>query len=408
MPNWVGQQLGNYRLIRQLGKGGFGQVYLGEQIYLKTHAAIKLVLEDSGDGKQAEAFKAAFLQEARRIAALRHPHILRVLDFGMEASTPYLVMEYAAHGTLLERHPRGTRVSVDQVVSYTTQLAQALHYAHEARLIHRDVKPANVLLDERDTVLLSDFGIATIAHHTSSMHTGAYAGTAAYMAPEQLQGKPVPASDQYALAIMVYEWLCGQLPYQGDPIAVGMQHLTAPLPSLRQHTPELAPSIEAVVHQAMAKDPRQRFATALDFATALERAAQPTSAAQPPSVGALTRETQPPSQGEWVVSQSAPVLLTTPTSPVSPVLNTSAMRSRPSTRPPTPLVPPPVPSSRRFPRQFVVVLLLVVLLILGGLYGVDTDPWPWNIGRVWHAQNSHTSQGLSTGNHKCTLGLAFH
>src|SRR5262249_36553547 len=151
---------------------------------------------------------------------------------GMEKSVPYLVMEYAAHGTLLERHPRGTKVPVDQVVSYTKQIAQALYYAHETRLIHRDVKPANVLLDERDTILLSDFGIATITHHTSSMSTSSNAGTAAYMAPEQLQGKPVPASDQYALVIMVYEWLCGQLPYQGDPIAIGMQHLTPPIPSL--------------------------------------------------------------------------------------------------------------------------------------------------------------------------------
>ena len=273
MANLVGQQLGNYRLICQLGKGSFGQVYLGKHIYLETYAAIKLLLEN-GAGAYAQTRQAAFLQEARRIAALKHPHILRVLEFGMAMSTPYLVMEYAAHGTILERHSRGTQVPVNLVLSYTAQIAQALDYAHGAQLIHRDVKPANVLLDERDTVLLNDFGVATSAHYTSSMRTSAYAGTAAYMAPEQLRGQPVPASDQYALAVVVYEWLCSELPYQGDPISVGMQHLMTPIPSLRLHNAALSPAIEAVVQHAMAKDPRQRFASVVKFADALAYATQ--------------------------------------------------------------------------------------------------------------------------------------
>jgi serine/threonine protein kinase len=267
------QQFGNYRLLRRLGQGGFGQVYLGEHVYLKTHAAIKFLLGDV-DNAQEEIFYAKFLQEARNIAGLKHPHILRVLEFGVEMSTPYLVMEYAAHGSLLGRHPHGTKVPLDQVVGYTKQIAQALQYAHGVGLIHRDVKPANVLLDERDTVLLGDFGIATIANRTSSMGTSTYAGTASYMAPEQLQGKPVRASDQYALAIMVYEWLCGQLPYQGDPVAVGMQHLMAPIPSLCIHNDALSPGIEAAVHRAMVKNPKERYATVLAFAIALEKAIQ--------------------------------------------------------------------------------------------------------------------------------------
>ncbi|GCE31356.1 hypothetical protein KDA_68400 [Dictyobacter alpinus] len=314
MPSWAGQQLGNYRLIRRIGRGGSGQVYLGEHIYLKTYAAIKLLLENDGEERQVESFKTAFLHEARKIASLKHPHILRVLEFGIEMSTPYLVMEYAAHGTLLDRHPRGTRVVLKQVVTYTKQIAQALHYAHQVRLIHRDVKPANVLLDEYDTLLLSDFGIATIAHRTSSMRTSPYAGTAAYMAPEQLRGKPVPASDQYALAIMIYEWLCGQLPYQGDLIMMGMQHLTAPIPSLRIHNKTLSPSIEAVVHQAMAKDPRQRFSSILEFALALEETSRAPQQSindtilfqsvlsQPPSPPPSTKIAPPISQKQPVLS----------------------------------------------------------------------------------------------------------
>jgi eukaryotic-like serine/threonine-protein kinase len=296
MSDRVGQQLDKYRFVRLLGQGGFAEVYLGEHIYLKTLAAIKVL---SGTLMQTDV--EAFLQEAQRIAALKHPHILRVLDFGMDASAPFLVLEYAAHGSLLDRHRRGTQLALPTVVSYVKQIAQALQYAHDARLIHRDVKPANVLLDNQDTLLLSDFGIATIAHHTSTMHTSNYAGTAAYMAPEQLQGKPGPASDQYSLAIMVYEWLGGQLPYQGDPISVGIQHLTAPLPALSLHNASLPPQVEAVVEKALVKDPKQRFATILDFAAALEHASQSASV---PTVYAAP---QPPAQ-----PTSAPIIYAEP------------------------------------------------------------------------------------------------
>ena len=274
MSERLGKQLGNYQLIRQLGKGGFGKVYLGEHIYLKTPAAIKVLLDDP-DSMSGDSFRSSFLQEAQRIAKLKHPHILRIMDFGVdEAAVPFLVLEYAPNGTLLQRHARGVQVGIDTIITYVKQMAQALQYAHTARLIHRDVKPANVLLNEHEMLLLSDFGIATIAHHTSTMKTQGYVGTPAYMAPEQLRGKPVTASDQYALAVMVYEWLCGQLPYIGDPISVGMQHLTAPVPSLRTLNASISPQIEIVVQTALAKDPRQRFASILDFSDALEHAKQ--------------------------------------------------------------------------------------------------------------------------------------
>src|SRR5436305_8179072 len=128
MLDRVGQQFGNYRLLRWLGQGGFGQVYLGEHIHLKTQAAVKLLLEEI-KAVQVETFRAAFLQEAQRVASLKHRHILRVLDFGIEMSISYFVMEYATHGTLLDRHPSGTKVPMHQVVGYTEQIAQALRYA---------------------------------------------------------------------------------------------------------------------------------------------------------------------------------------------------------------------------------------------------------------------------------------
>ena len=176
-----GQQLGNYRLIRLLGQGGFAEVYLGEHIYLDTPAAIK-VLHTQLASDEVESFRA----EARTIARLVHPHIVRVLDYGVEGKTPFLVMDYAPNGTLRKRYPKGVPLPLSSIVSYVTQLADALQYAHEQKVIHRDVKPENMLLDRRNEVLLSDFGIAVVAqssHYHSTQSIQELAGTIAYMAP---------------------------------------------------------------------------------------------------------------------------------------------------------------------------------------------------------------------------------
>src|SRR5215470_9230510 len=155
MADHIGQQLGNYRLIRLLGQGGFAEVYLGEQVHLETPAAIK-VLSARLTTEEMEQFR----QEARTIALLKHPHIVRLLDFGVEGDVPYLVMEYAAGGTLRQRYPKGTRLSPETIVPYVQQVASALQYAHTQKLIHRDVKPENMLLGANGEVLLSDFGIS--------------------------------------------------------------------------------------------------------------------------------------------------------------------------------------------------------------------------------------------------------
>src|SRR5207245_122161 len=163
MPNMedrVGQQLGNYRLIRQIGKGGFAEVYLGEHIYLGTQAAIKVLLR----AQLADLEEQKFREEARTIARLVHPHIVRVLEFGLDNNVPFLVMDYAPNGNLRTRHSKGQPLPLDMVVSYTQQMADALQYAHDAKLIHRDIKPENMLVGYRNEILLSDFGIAVVAH----------------------------------------------------------------------------------------------------------------------------------------------------------------------------------------------------------------------------------------------------
>lgn len=148
-----------------------------------------------------------FLQEARTIASLEHPHIVRIFDFGIQKEVPFLVMSYAPHGTLRQRHPKGSRVSLDDVLSYVPQIAPALQYAHDCKVIHRDVKPENMLLGSQREVLLSDFGIAVTTATSTSQQTKTTAGTVAYMAPEQIMGKPCYASDQYALGVVVYDMI---------------------------------------------------------------------------------------------------------------------------------------------------------------------------------------------------------
>ncbi len=268
MLDRVEQQFGSYRLVQLLGRGNFADVYLGEHVHLGTQAAIK-VLQGPKDRRDREEF----LAEARTVAHLRHPHIVRILDFGVQDGIPFLVMEYAPGGTLRQRHPKGTRLPLPTVVSYVKQVAGALQYAHGQRLIHRDLKPENLLLGPDQELWLSDFGLAIVAHSARSQPSQQTAGTLAYMAPEQLQGQPTPASDQYALGALVYEWLCGERAFPGSFPELAVQHTLVPPPSLTKKVPTIPSTVEHVVLKALSKDPALRFASAQAFALALEEAA---------------------------------------------------------------------------------------------------------------------------------------
>lgn len=268
MADRIGHLVGHYHLQALLGEGGFAQVYLGEHRYLKTQAAIKLLAQRLHPPAQQ-----AFLQEAQTIASLIHPHIVRVLDFGLDQGTPYLVMDYAPHGSLRQRYPLGMSLPLAEMLPLVQQAAQAIQYAHDARRIHRDIKPENLLVGPKQEIWLSDFGLAVLAE-SDRTYSEAIACTLAYVAPEQLRGKPVPASDQYALGVMVYEWLSGEVPFTGTWLEVVGQHLLTSPPPLRDKVPALPPAVEEVVLTALAKDPQKRFQSVEIFAAALARASK--------------------------------------------------------------------------------------------------------------------------------------
>lgn len=270
MPDRVGQQLGNYRLVKLLGKGGFAEVYLGQHVHLAAkQAAIKLLHLIDVDARK-------FQEEAETTEKLVHPHIVRLLDFAIEYGTPFLVLDYAPGGSLRTRYPKGSVVPLAQVEAYLKEIAPALQYAHDQHILHRDIKPDNVLIGRGGELLISDFGIAVLTQTGRTSLSSAYriGGTPYYMAPETYQGRPVKESDQYALAVMVYEWLCGSVPFsEGNFIQLGFQHSHEPVPPLREKNPAIAipPQVEAVILKALAKEPKERFASVQTFVQAFEQ-----------------------------------------------------------------------------------------------------------------------------------------
>ena len=269
MADRLGQQLGHYRLISHLGRGGYADVYLGEHVRLNSYAAVKVLRTHLVDNSIEN-----FRSEARTIAHLLHPNIVRVLDFGVDGNTPFLVMDYVSDGTLRQRHPKGTRLAPSGIVPYVKQIATGLQYAHDQKLIHLDIKPENMLVGRHKEILLSDFGIATIARTSRSETDQNVAATAAYMAPEQIQGHPRYASDQYSLGLVVYEWLIGDHPFHGSFIEMCSQHLYAYPPPLHTKMPEVSLDVEQVVLKALEKDSYQRFPSVQAFAEALEHASK--------------------------------------------------------------------------------------------------------------------------------------
>ncbi len=266
----IGKTIGRYQIVTELGKGGFATVYQGWDPSLERHVAIKVLHPEL---TRDDAALKRFQREAVAVARLRHPNIIIVYEFGEEAGSAYIVMEFVQGETLKSR--LGKPLAVDEAVRVIADIASALEYAHKQGVVHRDIKPANILMNTENQVVLADFGIALLAQTSSSLTRGLL-GTPQYMAPEQALGESVDArSDLYALGIMLFEMLAGQVPFRGDsPLATLALQVNAPLPKLRSINAQVPEPVEMMVERALSKDPAQRYPNAAEFRLALIEAVE--------------------------------------------------------------------------------------------------------------------------------------
>jgi serine/threonine protein kinase len=264
----IGRSIGQYRIVEQLGIGGMATVYKAYQPAMDRYVAIKVPPDYLA---RDPSFRARFLREAKTLAHLEHPHILPVYDAGEDDGLPYFVMRCIEGGTLREMIASGP-LPLNQALRIVEEVAEALGYAHRQGVTHRDVKSANVLVDQNGVALLTDFGIAKVLEESNQLTgTGVALGTPYYMAPEQVQGKPVDGrTDIYSLGVMLYELVTGRRPFVAEtPLAVAMMHVNDPLPLPRLVNPAVPEAVERIILRAMAKDPADRFQTADEFASAL-------------------------------------------------------------------------------------------------------------------------------------------
>lgn len=271
MEDLSGKQLGIYRIVAPQGEGGMAAVYKAYQPGMDRYVALKILPRHFASDPQ---FVARFKQEAQVLAKLQHPHILPVFDFGEAEGYTYIVMPFIESGTLIDLL-KGQPLPLQQIRRVVSQLGDALDYAHSRGLVHRDVKPSNVLLDERGNCLLTDFGLAKIVEGSMNLTTsGAVLGTPAYMSPEQGLGQtPDGRSDIYSLGVILYEMATGRAPFKAEtPMAVMIKHIHDPLPMPSTINPKLLDSVERVILKAMAKEPADRYATAAEMVKAIQAA----------------------------------------------------------------------------------------------------------------------------------------
>jgi len=263
---------GRYEIEELVGTGGMSSVYRARDTVLERPVALKVLHEHfSADPEYVERFR----REARAIARLNHPNIVTVIDRGEFENRQFIIFEHVAGENLKEVVEREGPLAVPQALALTHQIARGLAFAHEQGVVHRDVKPQNVLLDESGTAKVTDFGIARSLDLGEGLtETGTLLGTSDYIAPEQASGQPVDArSDQYSLGALLYELLTGEVPYRADSfMAVAMRHLRDPVPSVRERRPDVPERVDEIVARAMAKRPEDRFPSTEAMVAAIEAA----------------------------------------------------------------------------------------------------------------------------------------
>jgi eukaryotic-like serine/threonine-protein kinase len=364
-----------YDVVRPLGSGGMGEVYLARDRVLGREVALKVLRKQyAGDDEFAERFK----REAMSAASLSHPNIIQVYDRGeTEVGASYIAMEYVPGGTLKERILREGPLEAANAAGIGAQVAEALGAAHDRGMVHRDIKPQNVLLTARGGAKVADFGIARAGSSATISRTGSVMGTATYMSPEQALGKPAtPKSDLYSLGVVLYEALTGELPYTADnPIAVSMKHVNEPLRPPVQLNPRIPEGMNALVTKLLAKDPEDRYADADEVAGDLRRV----NRGLEPVAAGVGRKQGPHAQ------RSA---LTSP--------NVSSEMHRPR--------PGPVPYRRRRRLPWLLIALIVILFTLGVLGSVQAVLGPDAMNGWFDVfQGGKRSPGQPSGPDKVTV-----
>ncbi|HFD38551.1 MAG TPA: serine/threonine protein kinase [Anaerolineae bacterium] len=308
IPNLVGSRLGKYEIRAEIGRGGMGTVYLGYDPLLDRKVAVKVLAPHLA---WESDFVERFLREARSAARLRHPSIVTIYDVGHEGNWYFLVMEYLAGPTLAQLIARQGPMSSSRALPILRQLADALDYAHRQGLIHRDVKPGNVIISDEGQATLTDFGVARAAQETRLTATGSVVGTPRYMSPEQARGDALDhRSDLYSLGVVAYEMLTGQVPFTATtPHAVLHKLIYEAPPPVRSRRPDLPPAIEPVMARALAKAPESRYQTGRELVQALEQALAAPASAPPES-----RPAPPPTVTAAPVPTPAPAPPTAPPS----------------------------------------------------------------------------------------------
>src|SRR5436189_421190 len=267
----VGGELiaGRYELEELVGSGGMSNVFRAHDRLLERTVALKILHEQY---TRDEDYVERFRREARAVAQLTHPNIVTVIDRGEQDGRQFIVFEYVHGMNLKELVEQEGPLPPGEVIELALQIARGLAFAHEQGLVHRDVKPQNVLLDADGRAKVTDFGIARALDVDGMTITGTIMGTSNYIAPEQARGQPVDEqTDVYSLGCVLYELLAGDVPFDGDNfVAVAMRHVNDPVPSVRDTRPDVPPRLDWAIQEAMAKDPGDRFDSMADFAAELE------------------------------------------------------------------------------------------------------------------------------------------
>jgi WD40 repeat protein/tRNA A-37 threonylcarbamoyl transferase component Bud32 len=411
------EKIGRYHVSNLLGRGGFAVVYLANDPFVKRQVAIKVLPAQFTD---TAAMRSRFQQEAEIIAALEHPAIVPIYDYGDHAGQPFIVMRYMSGGSLAERVQHGA-MGIDETARILHRIGSALDRAHDQGIIHRDLKPGNILFDQYGDAYLSDFGIARLTEASLKLTGGGAIGTPAYMSPEQVYGdRPVDGrSDIYALGVILFEMLTGTVPYNADtPAKLMMKHILEPVPRILTVKPDLPQGCESILERAMAKEPEQRFSRATDFTTAVTLLSPTLAAGQPlivdhqPDTTTRPQPTTPPKAAEQFIEKTVIETPTPPevrriTEPTQAVAETTPSPSRETAvATPTPPVVEPVQTEKGRPFWFhpgvigggalFIVLLLVAFVVISSNIFDRADSDNENTDTASTGNNGETDDTAST------------